>query len=151
MLEANADLLLGDLLKNTRASQTFRLFSAPEVKIRHERDGQMIVELLGLDTFDAATGEVTSRSRGEIAAWFLDHAYDGLVFHVNQAFFTRTRAWEALGKALNGSVDADVIEAMHSFASLPFRPGDGRKIAVRVVDDAGQTSETIVNVGDAGL
>jgi adenine-specific DNA-methyltransferase len=150
LLEANADLLLADLLRNTKASQTFRLFSAPETKIRREGDGQVVVELLGMDTFDAATGDVTSRSRDEIAAWFVDHAYDGLVFHVNQALFTRTRAWEALGRALNGTVNVDVIDALHSFASLPFQPGETGKVAVRVVDDAGQTSETVLDVPGPG-
>ncbi|MBW3537184.1 MAG: site-specific DNA-methyltransferase [Actinobacteria bacterium] len=148
LLEANADLLLGDLLKNTKASQTFRLFSAPDVKVARAEDGQVEVELLGMDSFDAATGKVTSRSQLEIAAWFVDHDYDGLVFHVNQAFFTRSRAWDALGKSLKGVIEAEVVDAMHSFTSLPFTPG--KKIAVRVVDDAGQTSEAIIDVDGAG-
>lgn len=146
LLEANADLLLGDLLKNTKASQTFRLFSAPEARVQHVDDGALTVELLGMDSFDAATGEVVSRNQDEIAAWFLDHDYDGSVFHVNQAFFTRSRAWEALGKALRATIDADVVDAMHSFVSLPFEPGPSRKAAIRVVDDAGQTSEAVLEL-----
>ena len=146
LLEANADLLLSDLLKNTRASQTFRLFSSPDVTLHREEDGEVSVELLGMDSFDAATGRVESRDRAEIAAWFLDHSYDGLVFHVNQAFFTRSNAWDALGKALKGTVEPEVLEAMHRFVSLPFTPGQGGKVAVRVVDDAGQTSEAIVSL-----
>ncbi len=142
LLEANADLLLGDLLKNTKASQTFRLYSSPDVEVHREADGQAFVELRGMDSFDALTGKVDSVGRDGIAAWFVDHDYDGLVFHVNHALFTRTNAWDALGKALKGTVEPDVVEAMHSFTRLPFRPG--KKIAVRVVDDAGQTSETIV-------
>jgi len=147
LLEANADLLLADLLKNTRASQTFRLFAAPEAKVRAAEDGTVTVELLGMDSFDAATGEVVSRSQGDVAAWFLDHDYDGSVFHVNQAFFTRSDAWEALGKALAATIDEDVIESMHSFVSLPFEPGSARKAAIRVVDDTGQTSEAIIDLG----
>ena len=56
LVEANADLLLGDLLKNTKASQTFRLFAAPEAKVHHNGDGEVRIELLGMDAFDAATG-----------------------------------------------------------------------------------------------
>jgi adenine-specific DNA-methyltransferase len=149
LLEANADLLLSDLLKNTKASQTFRLFSSPEIKVRSEQDDQVFVEVLGMDTFDAATGEITSRDQEEIAAWFLDHAYDGLVFHVNQAFFTRDKPWDALGKALKGIIEPDVVAALHSFVSLPFKPGSTGKIAVRVVDDTGQTSEAIVSLDGA--
>lgn len=144
LLEANADLLLGDLLKNTKASQTFQLFAAPEARVVREADGAVRIELLGMDTFDAATGEVVSRNQEDIAAWFLDHDYDGSVFHVNQAFFTRTDAWEALGKALKETIDQEVIDSMHAFLSLPFEPGPAKKAAIRVVDDAGQTSEAII-------
>lgn len=147
LLEANADLLLGDLLKNTKASQTFRLFASPDARVHRVDDGEVSIELLGMDAFDAATGEVTSRNQDEIAAWFLDHDYDGSVFHVNQAFFTRSNAWEALGKALKGTIDEEVVEAMHSFTSLPFTPGPSMKAAIRVVDDAGQTSEAILELG----
>lgn len=147
LLEANADLLLGDLLKNTKASQTFRLFAVPETRVVHDEDGGMRVELLGMDSFDAATGEVVSRNQDEIAAWFLDHDYDGSVFHVNQAFFTRSDAWEALGTALRATIDPEVVETMHSFVSLPFEPGPSGKAAMRVVDDAGQTSEAIIDLG----
>ena len=146
LLEANADLLLGGLLKNTKASQTFRLFAAPEARVRDGTDGTVWIELLGMDSFDAATGEVVSRNQDEIAAWFLDHDYDGSVFHVNQAFFTRSNPWQALGKALNETIDQDVVESMHSFVSLPFEPGPTRKAALRAVDDAGQTSEAIIDL-----
>jgi adenine-specific DNA-methyltransferase len=146
LLEANADLLLGDLLKTTRSSQTFRIFAAPEVAIHHESDGAIRVELLGMDIFDAATGDVTSRNQDAIAAWLLDHDYDGSVFHVNQAFFTRTEAWDALGKALKASIDESVVETMHSFTSLPFRLGPSKRSAIRVIDDAGQTSEAILDL-----
>lgn len=147
LLEANADLLLGDLLRNTKASETFRLFSAPETRLIREDDGSVRIELLGMDSFDAATGQVVSRNQDEIAAWFLDHDYDGSVFHVNQAFFTRSDAWEALGRALRATIDSEVLESMHSFVSLPFVNGASRKAAVRVVDDAGQTSEAIIDLG----
>jgi adenine-specific DNA-methyltransferase len=146
LLEANADLLLADLLKNTKASQTFRLFSAPEARVQKDNNRTVSIELLGMDSFDAATGEIVSRNRDEIAAWFLDHDYDGSVFHVNQAFFTRSNAWEALGRALKDTIDQEVVETMHSFVSLPFEPGPTRKAAIRVVDDAGQTSEAIIDL-----
>jgi adenine-specific DNA-methyltransferase len=90
LLEANADLLVADLLKNTKASQTFRLFAAPDVTAHNHPDGGVYVELRGVDVYDAGKGEATARTRNDIAAWFLDHDYDGEVFHVNQAFFPKT-------------------------------------------------------------
>lgn len=99
-----------------------------------------------MDTFDAATGEVLSRDREQIACWLLDTDYDGTVFHANQAFFTANNAWEPVGKALQGTVDEEAIEQLHSFESLPFVRPDSGKVAVRVIDDAGSTSERVLEV-----
>jgi adenine-specific DNA-methyltransferase len=147
LLAANPDLLVGDLLKNTSSSQTFRLFSAPEATVKKEKNGDMRVEVLGVDSFDAATGEVVSRSQSDIAAWFLDQDYDGIVFHVNQAFFPRTDGWEALQRALKGAVDPELMEQLESFESLKFTRGEHGKAAIRVVDDSGTTSEAVLDLG----
>ena len=95
LLLANPDLLVGDLLKNTKASQTFRLYSAPDVKIEPDGSGYR-VSVEGVDTFDAATGEVVSYGKTGVQAWFLDDDYDGSVFRVSQAFFPVTDAWKKL-------------------------------------------------------
>jgi len=50
--------------------------------------------------------------------------------------------------ALKGVIEPEVVEAMHSFVRLPFDPGEGGRIAVRVVDDAGQTSEVIASLDE---
>ena len=89
LLLANPDLLAGDLLKNTSASQTFRLYASPDVRIERD-DGGWRTSVEGVDSFDASTGEVTSYGRSGIQAWFLDDAYDGKVFRVSQAFFPVT-------------------------------------------------------------
>lgn len=146
LLEANPDLLVGDLLKSTPSSQTFRLFSAPDVQAKPAASGEVGVEVLGVDSFDASTGEVVSRSQRDIAAWFLDQDYDGIVFHVNQAFFPRTGGWEALQRALKGTIDPELMEQLESFESLPFKPGEHKKAAVRVVDDSGTTSEAVLDL-----
>ncbi len=86
LLLANPDLLVGDLLKNTKASQTFRLYAAPDVRVETTSDGLRVV-VEGIDSYDAATGEVTSYGQAGVQAWFLDDDYDGTVFRVSQAFF----------------------------------------------------------------
>jgi len=145
LLEANADLLLGDLLRNTSASQTFRLFAAPDVSAEPFGDeGDVFVELRGVDVYDAAAGEASSRGRADIAAWFLDHDYDGEVFHVCQAFFPQTQGWDALARSLRGTLDEEAMAKLASFQSNPFKPGKHDRAAVRVVDFAGQTSEAVV-------
>lgn len=144
LLEANPDLLVGDLLKTTSSSQTFRLFSAPEAQLKREASGDFRIEVLGVDAFDASTGEVVSRGQADIAAWFLDQDYDGIVFHVNQAFFPRPGGWEVLQRTLKGTIEPELMEQLESFESLPFRPGEHKRAAVRVVDDFGTTSEAVI-------
>lgn len=147
LLQANADLLVGDLLKNTKASQTFRLFASPDAEVHKQDDGEVAIEVQGMDVFDAATGQVLSTNRDGIAAWFLDQDYDGIVFHTNQAFFPRSSAWDQLQKALKGTLDSALMEQLNSFESLPFKPGEHRRAAIRIVDDSGTTSEAVLALG----
>ena len=148
LLLANPDLLAGDLLKNTSSSQTFRLYASPDVRVvRDDAGWRATVE--GVDSFDASTGEVTSYGRSGIQAWFLDDAYDGKVFRVSQAFFPVTNGWEKLERALRGTIDAELVEELHSWTSLAFETPDTGKIAVRVISDDGNASEVVLNVGAA--
>jgi adenine-specific DNA-methyltransferase len=143
LLLANPDLLVGDLLRNTRASQTFRLYSAPDVRIESDTDG-FRVSVEGVDTFDAATGDVVSFGKAGIQAWFLDDDFDGTVFRVSQAFFPVTDAWKKLQAALRGTVDAELIEELHGWTSLPFEGGEHSQVAVRVIAQDGNAAEIVL-------
>ena len=145
LLMANPDLLVGDLLKNTTGSQTFRLYVAPDVHIERDEDA-FRVAVEGVDSFDAATGAVVSFGRSGIQAWFLDDDFDGTVFRVSQAFFPVTDAWSKLQKALKGTVDAALLEEMHGWTSLPFSGGEHGKVAVRVIADDGNESEVMLGL-----
>jgi adenine-specific DNA-methyltransferase len=145
LLEANPDLLVADLLKQTPSSQTFRLFAAPDVKLNPKDEGQFTVEVLGVDIFDASTGETRFVGDEYVAAWFLDTDYDGLVFRTRQAFFPNG-GWEKLAKTLKGTVDGELMDQLERFESIPFEAGENRKAAVRVVDDAGTTSEVVLDL-----
>lgn len=143
LLLANPDLLVGDLLKNTKASQTFRLYSAPDISLASDKDGFRI-QVEGVDTFDAATGDVVSYGQAGVQAWFLDDDYDGNVFRAAQAFFPVTDAWKKLQAALRGTVDAELLDAMHGWKSLPFNKGEHGRIAVRVIAQDGNAAEKIL-------
>jgi adenine-specific DNA-methyltransferase len=145
LLLANPDLLVGDLLKHTKTSQTFRLYSAPDVKIEHD-DAGFRVTVDGVDTFDAGTGEVISYGKAGVQAWFLDDDFDGNVFRVSQAFFPVTDAWKKLQVALRGTVDADLLDQLHEWTSLPFEAGDEGKIAVRVIAQDGNAAEVVLTL-----
>jgi adenine-specific DNA-methyltransferase len=132
------DVLVGDLLKTTRASQIFTVFGQPDVRVEPQKDGTFIVELRGVDIYDPRTGEVHSTSGKEVAAWFLDTDYDGKTFHICQAFFPGDPdAWEKLQRALKAQIDPEVFERMRGTVSFPFKPGDYQRIAVKVIDFRG--------------
>ncbi len=145
LLLANPDLLLGDLLKNTKASQTFKLYSSPDIRL--DKEGEMLlVTINGVDTFDAATGDLVALGKDGIKAWLLDTDYDSQVFRADQAFFPDSDGWAQLRKALRSSVDSEVLDQLNGWTSMPFKRGESGKIAVRVVTQDGNSSEVIVSV-----
>jgi len=139
-IQATPDLMMGDLLKNMRSSQIFSVCGLPEVKLyrKEAKDGRNYqVELLGLDVFDPVTMATDHRSGNDVPAWFLDTDYNGLCFHVSQAFFPRTSAWENLKKALKGEYEESVWDHLAGTTSERFEAGEHRQIAVKVIDDRG--------------
>lgn len=136
-VEATRDLMMGDLLKNMRSSQVFSVCGLPEVEVIGLKDGKFQVKLLGIDVFDPITMTSDSRPGEDVPAWFLDTDYNGKVFHVCQAFFPRTSAWNNLTKALRTDYTADVWGHLAGSVSAPFEGGDHGRIAVKVIDDRG--------------
>ena len=136
-VEATRDLMMGDLLKNMRSSQVFSVCGLPEAEINRDKDGKYQVKLLGVDVFDPVTMASDSRPGDDVPAWFLDTDYNGKVFHVCQAFFPRTSAWNNLKKAIKTDYSSDVWDHLAGDESAPFEGGDHGRIAVKVIDDRG--------------
>jgi adenine-specific DNA-methyltransferase len=148
-VQMTPDVLMGDLLKNMRSSQIFSVCGLPEVELRHRPDGKYEVELLGLDVFDPATMESGHQKGDDVPAWFLDTDYNGLCFHVSQAFFPRTSAWDALKKALKADYEATVWDHLSGTVSAPFEPNGHGEIAVKVIDDRGNELMVTRKVAEA--
>ncbi|MEM1793292.1 MAG: site-specific DNA-methyltransferase [Thermofilaceae archaeon] len=141
------DVLVGDLLKTTRASQIFTVFGQPDVRVEKQKDGTYIVELRGVDIYDPLTGEVHSTRGEDVAAWFLDTDYDGKTFHICQAFFPGDPdAWEKLQRALKANIDPEAFERMRGTVSFPFKPGEHNRIAVKVIDFRGNEVVRVVTL-----
>lgn len=142
-VQATPDLVMGDLLKTMRSSQLFSVAGLPDVTIRkvdpEEQGGpqRYSVVLRGLDTFDPTTFRVEHDDGGNVPAWFLDTDWNDLSFHVSQAFFPRTGAWDNLKRALKGELDDSVWEHLAGTESAPFTAGEHEQIAVKVLDDRG--------------
>jgi len=143
------DVLVGDLLKTTRASQIFTVFGQPDVQVKARKDGTYIVELHGVDIYDPLTGEVYSTSGEDVAAWFLDTDYDGKTFHICQAFFPGDpNAWEKLQRALRAQIDSAIFEKMRSTVSFPFKLGENKRIAVKVIDFRGNEVVRVIQLNE---
>ncbi|WP_322799304.1 DNA methyltransferase, partial [Thermoflexus sp.] len=141
------DVLVGDLLKATRASQIFTVFGQPDVRVEKRKDGTFIVELRGVDIYDPLTGEVHSTQGHNVAAWFLDTDYDGKTFHICQAFFPGDPdAWEKLQRALRAHIDPEAFERMRGTVSFPFHPGEHKRIAVKVIDFRGNEVVRVISL-----
>jgi adenine-specific DNA-methyltransferase len=149
-VEATRDLHMGDLLKNMRSSQIFSVCGLPEVKLRKLKEGKYQVDLLGLDVLDPVTMEIDSRGGDDVPAWFLDTNYNDLSFHVGQAFFPRTSAWENLKKALKTDYEETVWDHLAGTKSAPFEAGDQAQIAVKVIDDRGNELMVVKKLSEAG-
>ena len=146
-VQATPDLMMGDLLKSLRSSQIFSVCGLPEIEVRPAGDGQYQVELLGLDVFDPVTMEVMNRHGNDVPAWLLDTNYNDLCFHVCQAFFPRTSAWEHIKKALKGIYDDSVWDHLAGTTSTPFEAGEHKQIAVKVIDDRGNELLVVKSLG----
>jgi adenine-specific DNA-methyltransferase len=154
-VQATPDLMMGDLLKNMRSSQIFSVCGLPDVSIKlvaSDKPGEpqrYQVELRGLDVFDPSTMETTPLAANDVPAWFLDRDYNDLCFHVSQAFFPRTSAWEGLKKALKGSYEESVWDHLAGTTSSAFEAGDYGKIAVKVIDDRGNELMVVKSLAEA--
>jgi len=141
------DVLVGDLLKTTRASQIFTVFGQPDVRVEKQKDGTYRVELRGVDIYDPLTGEVHSTRGEDVAAWFLDTDYDGKTFKISQAFFPGDPdAWEKLQRALKATIPKEVFEQMRGTVSFPFEPGEHKRVAVKVIDFRGNEVVKVISL-----
>ncbi|MBI2066819.1 MAG: site-specific DNA-methyltransferase [Deltaproteobacteria bacterium] len=135
----NPDLAMGDeLLKKTGAGNLFTVFGEPDVEIKKQKDGKIVVEINGVDVYDPTTGEIRNRSTDDIACWFIDTAYNGESFFVRHAYFTGAdEPYEKLKRALKAEIDEAAWTALYSTKSLPFDTPKTGKIAIKVINHYG--------------
>ncbi len=110
---------------------------------------QYQVELIGLDVFDPIEMKTDPHRGDDVPAWFLDTDYNGLCFHVCQAFFPRTGAWESLKKALKATYEESVWDHLAGTVSAPFEAGEHGQVAVKVIDDRGNELLVVKNLKEA--
>ncbi len=145
----NPDLAMGGaLLKKTGAGNLFMVFGEPDLDIR-STDGEIEVEVRGVDVYDPTTGEVRSGSTDDIACWFVDTHYNGESFFVRHAYFTGGKdPYTQLRRALRVDIDEDAWGSLYSTVSRPFPVPETGKIAVKVINHYGDEVLQVYEVGD---
>jgi adenine-specific DNA-methyltransferase len=135
----NPDLSMGDeLLKKTGAGNLFTVFGEPDVEIDRDIDGNVVVQINGLDVYDPTTGQIRSSSTDDIACWFIDTNYNGESFFVRHAYFTGAdEPYEKLKRALRAEIDEGTWSTLYSTRSRPFAPPEQGRIAVKVINHYG--------------
>ncbi|WP_307134330.1 site-specific DNA-methyltransferase [Streptomyces aurantiacus] len=140
----NPDLAMGDELANTGSGNLFTVFGEPDIEVTETGDGQLVVEIKGLDVYNPTTGDIRSEGPDDIMMWSLDTDYNVEAFFVRHVYFagengkpTSLNPYERLGKALKGQIDEESLASLFTTRSRPFpRPNSGR-IAVKVVNYLG--------------
>ncbi len=135
----NPDLAMGDeLLKKTGAGNLFMVFGEPDVDVKKQKDGKIVVAVKGVDVYDPTTGQVRSSATDDIACWFLDTNYNGESFFVRHAYFTGAdEPYERLKRALRAEIDEAAWSALYTTKSMPFDAPKTGKIAVKVINHYG--------------
>jgi adenine-specific DNA-methyltransferase len=151
--QMNTDLLTDDLKKKRSSNESYWLMGQPDVELRKiakgEHKGECQIEVHGFDYYNPRTGAIESGDTTKIAMWMLDTDYDGRSLYPRQVFFPMAGpkdGWARLAKNLKAEIDEDLIEAYRGTVSLPFDPGDYRRVAVKIVDDRGIESLKIISL-----
>jgi adenine-specific DNA-methyltransferase len=134
----NPDLTMGEeLLKKTGSGNLFMVFGEPDLDVQ-EQDGQVTVEIRGLDIYDPTTGEIRSSSTDDIACWLVDTNYNNESFFVRHAYFTGgDKPYDKLKRALKAEIDEAAWESLYSTKSRSFTKPDTGRFAVKVINHYG--------------
>ncbi len=148
----NPDLSMGgDLLKKTGLGNLFTVFGEPDIDVRSE-DGQVVVEIRGLDVYDPTTGQVRAHTTADIACWFIDTAYDGNSFFVRHAYFTGAGdPYKSLRAALKADIDEEAWASLYQTVSRPFAIPKTERIAVKVINHYGDEVMKVYEVSGSAF
>ena len=134
----NADLHMADDLKNTGKGNLFVIFGEPDIDIIPTDNGQIQVQVNGVDVFHPNTGEVRSDGAEGIACWFIDTDYNMESFFVRHAYFLGANdPYKALKTTLKAEINEEAWSTLHSNISRPFDKPETGRIAVKVINHLG--------------
>ena len=146
---ANKDLQL-PWLKEEASDNAFIIVSEPEVKLHRQDNGQVCLEVVGINAFNPARGIVEPRSARTIMGIMVDTWYDTESFRarlINVKEVNRNqRTLKNLLAAFSRDIDREKWDQMLTNTTIPFGlPEEGVKIAVKVIDQYGMEHMTVID------
>lgn len=134
----NADLHMGDELKNTGKGNLFVIFGEPDIDVIYSADDKVQIKVKGVDVFDPKSGEVRSDGADGIACWFIDTDYNEESFFVRHAYFLgQNDPYKSLKTSLKAEINEEAWSTLNSDISRPFNKPDSGRIAVKVINHLG--------------
>lgn len=147
-VQMTMDLLTSDLKKKRASNESFWLIGQPDIDLE-KRGTEYVVTVNGFDYYNTRTGQIESGDISKIAMWELDIDYDGRSVYPRQIFFPMAGirgGWGNIGKNLKAYVDESLLEKFRGKVSLPFSPGNNKRVAVKIIDDRGIESLKIIKI-----
>ena len=146
---ANRDLQL-PWLREDKTDSAFTIISEPEVRLHREPNGQVRLEVTGLNSFNPSLGIVEEPSVRQVMGIMVDTEYDTESFRarlINVKQVKRNqRSLRNLRAAFNREIDPEKWEQMLTTTTIPFNlPEEGVKIAVKVIDQTGMEHMTVLD------
>lgn len=149
LVRMNSELLMGEELKKTGAGNLFTVFGEPDIELRTTNEGELVVELKGVDVFDPTTGQVRSAGVDQVALWMIDTDYNDESFFVRHCYFTGGQdPYKRLKQALKAEIDEDAWATLYRSTSRPFAPPSTGKLAVKVINDYGDEVVKVFEVAE---
>ena len=139
---ASKHLQLPETIKTGPDGGSFTLLAEPDCHVSEEDDGSLVVELLGCDVYDPATGHLESSNLKDIDCWMIDTNHDSLSFFPRLIYYPcglhNYSGFKQLMKSLKKDLDPEAEAKLFSYESQPFPPPtEGNNIAVKVITTTG--------------
>ena len=146
-LRANRDLMI-EGLEVSDADHAFVEISEPVILITREKD-QLIAEVLGYDTFNPRTGNLTPGGIDDIQCWMIDTNYDLELFIARRFHFPGKGGDKQIKRfqtAMKRRINNAQWDAMLSLKSTPFPRPKTCHIAVRIITKTGVEMMKVIDV-----
>ena len=144
--EANKDLTIPGL-RHSPSDNSFVVVGEPDAEIRPAPNGQLELEVHGVDTYDPKINTVRAGQVQDIHCIMTDTEYDGLSFRVRRINFpnqTKDRQLERMKRDLQKYIDDRKWNRLLTAVTIPFDPPESGKVAVKVIDKAGMETMRVL-------